>query len=275
MALHSTRPPLVSQGVSFGALGSPFLAHLRGLLALEPRTRVVLHVRTNHVKHAISFLRTSCPGQLNHFTPRLGAGRAAGRAAAGGGAATGDVGDSPPLARLYVPPALLLQRAALAARAQSKVLADALALGSGRLAYTLAYEAMQLDLPLEIGNLLRALGVPSGAVGAAVARAAAARLAERAESTPGGGAMLKAAAEDSRLVLANFGEAEALARSLPCMHAMLLAATPTVFPLDACAADLERMPQQLERLLVEGSREGRARLALNASECRGEAGGET
>ena len=56
-----------ASGVSFAALGVPYLEHLHGLLQLEPTIRLVVHRRTNHVKHALSFLRTHCHGQVNHL----------------------------------------------------------------------------------------------------------------------------------------------------------------------------------------------------------------
>lgn len=55
-------------GISFGALGPEYLLHIRGLLQLEPRAAVIVHLRTNHIKHALSFLRTSCRQQPNHAT---------------------------------------------------------------------------------------------------------------------------------------------------------------------------------------------------------------
>ena len=61
---------------------------------------------TNHVKHALSFLRTSCDGELNHMTQSdLAAKRVTQRVS---------------VTRLHVPPALLLQRAINAAGEQTE-----------------------------------------------------------------------------------------------------------------------------------------------------------
>ena len=57
-----------SMGFGFGAIGGAHATHLRSLVALEPRLTVLAMVRTNRIKHAVSFLRTSCHGELNHAT---------------------------------------------------------------------------------------------------------------------------------------------------------------------------------------------------------------
>ena len=96
-------------GVSFGALGPPYIAHIQELIRLEPRVHLVVHVRTNFVKHAMSYLRTSCDGEVNHLSTSQEARRRSSRQGV----------------RLHVPPALLVMKALTVARAQDRLLKDA------------------------------------------------------------------------------------------------------------------------------------------------------
>eukprot|EP00312_Isochrysidales_sp_CCMP1244_P020191 CAMPEP_0202796950 /NCGR_PEP_ID=MMETSP1388-20130828/93164_1 /ASSEMBLY_ACC=CAM_ASM_000864 /TAXON_ID=37098 /ORGANISM="Isochrysis sp, Strain CCMP1244" /LENGTH=189 /DNA_ID=CAMNT_0049466855 /DNA_START=24 /DNA_END=589 /DNA_ORIENTATION=+ len=57
--------PCHATGVSLASFSEPHLRHLAALAALQPRLRVVVLLRTNHVKHALSLLRTEC-GSQNH-----------------------------------------------------------------------------------------------------------------------------------------------------------------------------------------------------------------
>ena len=113
----SFRPPqrCRATGVSFGALGSAYMSHISELIFLEARIAIVVHVRSNHVKHGLSFLRTTCDGELNHAT-------------------TADIlaKQRAPPRKLRVPPPLLLLRTAHASLAQAKILEEAAALRKDR-----------------------------------------------------------------------------------------------------------------------------------------------
>ena len=69
-ARHHLAPPRPCRatGVSFGALSAQWQSHIEGVLHLEPSIRVVVHVRSNHLKHGLSMLRTGCQGEHNHAT---------------------------------------------------------------------------------------------------------------------------------------------------------------------------------------------------------------
>lgn len=188
----------LATGVSFGALGASYVAHLGAMLRLEPRLSIVLHVRSNHVKHGLSFLRVTCPSQPNHATAATAA------------------------HRMRMPPALLLARSVTAARSQAKVSEQAASLAGGRVAYTVVYEAMQRDLDGEMRRLLGAIGAPPAAQGSVVR----------------GGSLVKAGSDDLAEVLANFGEVEQHLRSLPCLHSMLVARGPVAFEADACREEI-------------------------------------
>ena len=126
------RPPCRASGVSFGAIGGAHATHLRSLVALEPRLTVLAMVRTNRIKHAVSFLRTSCHGELNHATT------------------------SRAVRRLVVPTEALLLRARTSQKSQTKVLQMARELGRRPVAHVIVYEEMQRDLAAELARILRA-----------------------------------------------------------------------------------------------------------------------
>ena len=205
----------MATGVSFAALGANYMSHLGAIRQLEPRLSIVLHVRSNHVKHGLSFLRVSCPEQVNHAKVS---------------AAT---------VRMRVPADVLLALAVSTARAQAKVAEDARSAAGGRVAFTLVYEAMQLDLDGEIRKLLLAIGVPAAAAAVRVPT------------------LIKAGGEDMREALANFDEVGRHFRPLPCLHSMLVARGPTVFEMHACREEI-----------ASSSHTQRPRwLRLNASDC--------
>ena len=234
---YSSRAPCRAVGVSFGALGPAYIAHLQSLLTLSrPRAvAVVVHIRTNHVKHALSFLRTSCSGEANHIT----------RSAA---ALTKHS------ARLYVPPALLALRAWIAARAMDKILEDADAVrGESPLAYVLRYEAMQRDIGGEMAALLRAVGAPPAPL-----------------YQPPAVSLVKASVEDVGEMLVNAPAVEAAFRSLPCLHAMLVARGPVDFGLRTCEKELATLPTSW-RAAMEQERLNRThvKVGLHPQECLG------
>lgn len=251
----------VGVGVSFGALGAAYLAHVRAVVQREPRVAIVAHVRTNHVKHGLSFLRTSCDGELNHATALD-----VQRQSRGGGSG-GDGGR----ARLRVPPALLLLRAVNSAQEQTKILGDAIKVSpSGQLTHVVTYESLQRDLAGEMRSLLLAIGVPHAAAARATAGLAAREAGHKAVADD---AMVKAGAEDAVDLLANFEELEGFLRPLSCLHAMLVARGPVGFELRACAEEigrlvLQRDPQPHASILDAARDDRKSRPArLNASEC--------
>ncbi|KAL1504907.1 hypothetical protein AB1Y20_008675 [Prymnesium parvum] len=132
-----------ASGVSFAASSDQYTRLLAKVLGMAPSVRMVVHLRSNHVKHALSFLRHSCPGQQNHLASsdvaRLGS------------------APSHPL-RLRIPPALFLSKAFTVAQQQLLLVDRAKRASEGRIAYTLVYEAMQQDLVGEIERLLLAIG---------------------------------------------------------------------------------------------------------------------
>ena len=54
-------------GLSLELTDNKVTSAMLRMTSLMPNIPVVLHVRTNYVKHAMSFLRTTCPGQRNHL----------------------------------------------------------------------------------------------------------------------------------------------------------------------------------------------------------------
>lgn len=257
-------------GVSFGAIGLPYLAHLRGVVQQDPRIVIVAHVRSNYIKQALSTLRSGCEGVENHVF-------------------SSDAAVRPTPPRLRVPPTLLLFKARGAARENAKVLADARSLSGHRLAYVIQYEAMQLDLDGEMRRLLRAIGVPDG-IAARQRRAltanavngtdtVAARSADTAAPWPPsesvgaeGTLLVKAGSESAEGALVNFGEVERYLRPVECLHRMLLATTPMLFDHGQCVRALDALPPPLLRDLAQLQETAhtygdRAVLQLNASEC--------
>ena len=201
------RPPCRASGVSFGAIGGAHATHLRSLVALEPRLTVLAMVRTNRIKHAVSFLRTSCHGELNHATT------------------------SRAVRRLVVPTEALLLRARTSQKSQTKVLQMARELGRRPVAHVIVYEEMQRDLAAELARILRAVGAAPPAATAVAAKGA---LAEAATSK---GTLVKAGSDDLGAQVANFDALEAELRAAPCLHAMLVAREPVAFGLDGCPID--------------------------------------
>jgi len=225
-------------GVSFGALGPVYIAHLQAVLHLEPRVAVVVHVRSNHVKHGLSFLRTSCLGEANHLTA----------------ATTSAAPTHHERARLHVPPPLLILRAWMGARAQDKVLKDADAIRGARpLAYVLQYEAMQRDLHAELSALLRAVGAPMAHLRAPIAAASS---------------LVKAGIEDVADLLSNAAAAEIALRPLPRLHSMLVTSGPVAFGLRACETELASLPAGLlSDMEAERLNRSAIKVGLHPAEC--------
>ena len=59
-AAAPSEAPCLATGVSFAAVGGPYLQHLIDLRKLMPTLPVLVHVRSNLVKHALSYLRQAC-----------------------------------------------------------------------------------------------------------------------------------------------------------------------------------------------------------------------
>jgi hypothetical protein len=234
---------------------------VRSILNLEARLAVVAHVRTNHVKHALSFLRTSCVGEANHL--KLSGGKALAAR------------------KIRVPPALLLLRSAHAATDQSRILATARSIGAKRFVHVVAYEALQRNLSAEMRGLLVAIGVEPSTAAAAVRPLAS----ETADMT------VKAGAENVADAIGNFEEVSHFLRPFRCLHGMLVARGPHSFPLHSCTEEVDLLRTAMrtegnvpkdgvgvarpgeEAALVRAVKsmmaikEERRTLRLNASEC--------
>jgi hypothetical protein len=293
----SARPtaPCLATGVSFGALGPAYVAHVRTMLHLLPRVTIVAHVRSNHIKHALSFLRTTCGGEVNHL-------RADGRADHGRRRLAPVVavasGERPPARRLAVPPPLLLLRASHAALDQQRVLDTAGSLAGVRgVARVLVYEALQRDLHTEMLALLEAIGVSAaaargaaargdgggdrvGAGGGAGSRGGGGARDDASGHVGGGGAaaaavpstasdLVKAGADSLADGLSNYGAVAAYLRGLPCLTEMLRASGPVPFGLGACAAELSGLPAAVQQEMAQAKASRPRGWALNESECGG------
>lgn len=252
-------------GVSFGAMGPQWMSHYRNVLMLDPRVRVVVHVRSNHVKHALSFLRTGCEGELNHATKNDLMHRHE--------------------SLLSVPPALLLLKACNVAREQAKLLKDAHELARGHLAHIMRYEDMQRGLDGELERLLHAIGAAGDGVAWSrdlpeVPPAAASPTSKSDAST--NMSLVKAGSDDLRHVLRNWDEVDAYLRPWPCLHQMLVARGPVAFEMHACEAEVQRLLDASHRHAhtnhsfdatarqdMDAERIRRPRLVLNVSECSG------
>lgn len=196
-AAAPSEAPCVATGISFAAIGPVYMQHLLALRQLMPTLPVLVHVRSNLVKHALSYLRQACPGEKNHVTK---------------------TGAKKKRALLHVPPARLLLRVRSIVFAQQAVLRRASQMAGGGAVHRIVYEAMQADIGAELRRVLRAVGV-----------------APPAEPPPAEhGAMVKAGFDDLRAALANFGELDAALAPLRCLHEMLHATAPRIFPLKEC-----------------------------------------
>ena len=194
--------------------------------------RIVLLARSNLVKHAVSFLRTSCGG-ANHL--KAGAKLHAGE-------------------WISIPPHQLLHNIHFHNHGQQTVAQHARTLAGGAPAYTLIYESAQRDLVGEITNLLCAIGASSLSVGwNGVA-----------------GVIEKAGGDTLRGAVSNYAELEEAFRPASCLHRMLTAAGPVGFGLDECKEDVAAISAKLSVQRQTGSPVAISR-ALNASQCtRGE-----
>ena len=61
-AVAPSEAPCVATGISFAAVGPLYMQHLIALRKLMPTLPVLVHVRSNLVKHALSYLRQACHG---------------------------------------------------------------------------------------------------------------------------------------------------------------------------------------------------------------------
>ena len=59
-AAAPSEAPCVATGISFAAVGPVYMQHLLALRVLMPTLPVLVHVRSNLVKHALSYLRQAC-----------------------------------------------------------------------------------------------------------------------------------------------------------------------------------------------------------------------
>ena len=303
-------PPLsppqrcLATGVSFGALGGPYVSHVRAVRELDPRVSIVAHVRTNHLKHALSFLRTTCDGEANHLflKPPSPKGSSASSHDHHGHShrhsrrrlsTSSGVGSARHAARLHVPPPLLLLRAVHAAQEQQRILSTAhgLAPKGEQAQHVLVYETMQLDLAGSLKALLVALGVPAHAAVVATRQAGASGGGGGEGTSSGGGGaggggggggggasggvdaeqMVKAGAESLADGLANYAEVESYLRPYPCLLGMLRASGPVAFGLDACQEEMTTGLSEAVRAEMAAVKAARPKgWALNASECEGQ-----
>ena len=119
------------------------------------------------------------------------------------------------------------------------------------------YEALQLNLPAEMGRLLLAIGVPH-------------TVADAAERHSGASELVKAGSEAVVDQLINYAEVDAYFRRWPCLHSMLQAPGPTIFRLRACEDELVSIGASPARAEMRAERERRqSRLTLNSTECSG------
>lgn len=93
----------VASGVSFAVISSEYIEHITSLLAMEPAISVVLHVRSNIVKQAVSMLRVHCEGQVNHLSASWA--------------------NSYTRASMHIRPAVLIQKVFAVAKEQSRRIA--------------------------------------------------------------------------------------------------------------------------------------------------------
>ena len=242
---HLAKRRCQSVGISLGALGPAYISHIEALLRLEPQVSIVVHVRSNHVKHALSFIRTSCDGEMNHVTSQDLAKHASIRATS----------------KLYVPPPLLLLHVLRVAEAQSRVLKDADHVRRGKMLHIIRYEAMQLDMHSELSGLMLAIAGDTGELHrtAGIARADAPGIGRAEEFNASTGrvdTLVKAGAEDVADMLSNAKEIEEYFRPLPCLHSMLTTRTPLIFSLDACDAEVKalEMGQPVSEALNAGGK---------------------
>jgi len=220
-------------GVQLGALGPVYITHIRQMQVQSPSLQIVFLARSNLVKHAVSFLRTSCGG-TNHLTAAAHAKHHSGE-------------------WISIPPPQLLHNIRTNSHAQQQVAEHARALAGGEPAYTLIYESAQRDLVGEISNLLRAIGarpLPVGWNGVA-------------------GVIIKAGGDTLTTALSNYAELEEALRPASCLHRMLTAAGPVGFGLDECKEDLAAIPTKLAMQLQMGSQVAISSRVLNASQCAG------
>ena len=250
--------PCRAAGLSFAATGPPYFQHISELQRLMPRLPVLVHVRSNFVKHSLSYLRQSCPGELNHATKHK------------------------ERSALHVSPSKLLFRARTVALAQLDIIKTASKLAGGAPAYRIVYEALQADLPGELRRVLLAVGVslpdrpPSPPPPASAPSAPPG-------ATRGAQPMVKAGFDDLRSAIANFDQLDTALHGMRCVHEMLHEKTPRVFNIERCAAitiELQGLGRAVAARVVEAKRTnastGKMYKELSPDNCAGrpDAGGE-
>jgi len=240
--MHPLKHGCRASGVQFGALGPSYESHIRRLQELSPTVRIVLLVRSNTVKHTLSYLRVSCGG-TNHKKPDQ-----QGVVSSTNWTSTPGRGHW-----ISVPPPVLLLSVRSRYKGQQAVVALAHRLAGGDPAYTLVYEAAQRDFIGEIANLLRAIGAspPPTDWGAAVK------------------AIVKSGADNLSSAISNYAQLEHAFRPTPCLHRMLTAAGPVEFGLDECSDDLLHGLPQGRNTLSAWNIDEHASRGLNDSQCRG------
>jgi hypothetical protein len=249
-ALHPMHHGCRASGVQFGALGTPYQAHIRQIQRLSPTVRIVLLVRSNTVKHSLSFLRVSCGG-INHKKPDAHFGLLS----------TNRTLRSDRGAWITVPPQVLLFTARSRYKGQQAVVGLARRLAGGDPAYTLVYEAAQRDLAGEIANLLKAIGaLPLRAVASTIPTGSGA-----AEKV-----IVKSGADNLSSAIANYAQLEHAFRQTPCLHRMLIAVGPVVFGLNECKDDLLYGVPQGRHVMSAWGVDGHASRGLNDSQCQGQ-----
>jgi len=238
--------PCRATGVSLASFSEPHLRHLAALAALQPRLRVVVLLRTNHVKHALSLLRTECGSQNHAFVSPTHASVSQTHAfvAARPSPRASSSASGKPRLVMRVPPHLLLFKTRLAGLANQRIaqVAENFAHSTGRgVTRYVAYEAMQLDMAGVLRDLLAALGAPP---------------LERWQAARREAVQVKAGSENVSAAVSNFGELEAALRVSGCHRAMLLADRPIVFSPGGCSPDA--LPLALRELGARGRRMNRS-----------------
>mmetsp|Transcript_28896 Transcript_28896/g.88599 ORF Transcript_28896/g.88599 Transcript_28896/m.88599 type:complete len:271 (-) Transcript_28896:2323-3135(-) len=231
--LNNSLPPTGCRavGMSFVMPGKPIIAHLRQVGELSPELQVVLLLRTNHVKHAVSHFRTACGGS-NHLIQSWK--REGGKSG-----------------RIKVPFSWFARGLYVIHRQHEYLISAAKSLAGKRgVAFTITYEEMQLDLSAHILKLLLAIGaVPplDGWTGAS-------------------SRLIKVGTEDMQQTLSNFHEIDAALSPKPCLHRMFVSRTPVVFDLDACHDELSALGRNATS---NGGGPQAGRLALPPELCHG------
>lgn len=126
--------PCIASGFSLVNYGRDSVMYVRQLYGAT-NFKLVMHVRTNHVKHAVSFMRTTCAGQHNHAYETN-------------------------YSMFAIDPQRLISRSMMASRTHYRLTHVPDTLGIEPVYYVI-YEILQQNPEKEIENVLRAVGVSS------------------------------------------------------------------------------------------------------------------